>query len=246
MSEREFLKEKDLLLNSIEKNTAKHWENYYSNVPIKCIFEDLVIDINEIKRLTEENQELKQKYLNAVADYETTMFEKEQLNSLVNSCQEEIRRLKKQLEEYKLITIDYQELEARNQELKKKYENAVADYENTMAEKEQLNSLVNSCQEEIRRLKKQLEEAQENIILLKASKPMLEYKKALEENQQKEFIEYMNKTIEELECDDVDDEEMKGYLIQRIDTFKEILSKYKEIIGSDINVGSIGDKDEIK
>lgn len=50
-------------------------------------------------------------------------------------------------------------------------------------------------------------------------------------NQQKEFIEYMNKTIEELECDDVGDEEMKGYLIQRIDTFKEILSKYKGIIG---------------
>ena len=51
----------------------------------------------------------------------------------------------------------------------------------------------------------------------------------------------MNKTIEELECDDVDDEEMKNYLIQRIDTFKEILQKYKEIIGSDINVGSKGD-----
>ena len=51
------------------------------------------------------------------------------------------------------------------------------------------------------------------------------------ETQQKEFIEYMTKTIEELECDDVDDEEMKGYLIQRIDTFKEILSNYKEIIG---------------
>ena len=41
----------------------------------------------------------------------------------------------------------------------------------------------------------------------------------------------MNKTIEELECDDVCDEEIKGYLIQRIDTFKEILSKYKSIIG---------------
>ena len=49
-------------------------------------------------------------------------------------------------------------------------------------------------------------------------------------NQQKEFIEYMNKTIEELECDDVDDEEMKGYLIQRTDTFKEILSKLDEFI----------------
>ena len=44
-------------------------------------------------------------------------------------------------------------------------------------------------------------------------------------------IEYMTKTIVELECDDVDDEEMKGYLIQRIDTFKEILLKFKEIIG---------------
>lgn len=42
-----------------------------------------------------ENQELKQKYLNAVADYENVMFEKEQLNSLVNSCQKEIRQLKK-------------------------------------------------------------------------------------------------------------------------------------------------------
>lgn len=41
----------------------------------------------------------------------------------------------------------------------------------------------------------------------------------------------MNKTIEELQCDDVDDEEMKGYLIQRIYTFKEILQKYKSIIG---------------
>ena len=60
---------------------------------------------------------------------------------------------------------------------------------------------------------------------------MLEYKKALERNQQKEFIEYMNKTIEELECDNIDDEEMKGYIIQRISTFKDILQKYKEITG---------------
>ena len=61
-----------------------------------------------------------------------------------------------------------------------------------------------------------------------------ELKKQLEENKDKinwyENFE-INKTIEELQCDDVDDEEMKGYLIQRIDTFKEILSKYKEIIG---------------
>ena len=56
----------------------------------------------KFNELLKENQELKQKYLNAVSDYETTMFEKEQLNSLVNSCQEEIRRLKKQLEDMTL------------------------------------------------------------------------------------------------------------------------------------------------
>lgn len=58
-------------------------------------------DINAMQALLKENQELKKKYENAVADYKTTMFEKEQLNSLVNSCQEEIRELKKQVEEYK-------------------------------------------------------------------------------------------------------------------------------------------------
>lgn len=109
-------------------------------------------------------------------------------------------------------------------------------------EKEQLNSLVNSCQEEIRRLKKQLEEKNKSQIFIDTQDIEERYAEGLyqdyleEENkkykkQQKEFIEYMNKTIEELQCDDVDDEEMKGYLIQRIDTFKEIFSKYKKIIG---------------
>ena len=55
-----FLEEKEKLLNSIENNTPKHWKEYYKNVPLDCIFEDLVIDINEIKRLTEENKKLKE------------------------------------------------------------------------------------------------------------------------------------------------------------------------------------------
>lgn len=89
-------------------------------------------------------------------------------------------------------------------------------------------------------LKKQLEEYQQELELVRCdlhnrTSERNGYYRNIEilENQQKEFIEYMNKTIEELECDDVDDEEMKGYLIQRIDTFKEILQKYKEIIGDD-------------
>lgn len=62
---------------------------------------------------------------------------------------------------------------------------------------------------------------------------MIQYWELLK--QQKEFIKYINDIIEDLETEDVDDEEMKGYLIQRIDTFKEILQKYKRIIGSDSN-----------
>ena len=70
-----------------------------------------------------------------------------------------------------LIMSYNQELLKENQELKQKYENAVADYETTMFEKEQLNSLVNSCQEEIRELKKQLKEWENH---LKCSKEMLD------------------------------------------------------------------------
>nr|DAE35556.1 MAG TPA: hypothetical protein [Caudoviricetes sp.] len=64
-------------------------------------------------------------------------------------------------------------------------------------------------------------------------KKQKENKQLQQENQQKEFIKYMNGTIEDIETENVDDEEMKGYLIQRIYTFKEILQKYKEIIGDD-------------
>lgn len=51
--------------------------------------------------------------------------------------------------------------------------------------------------------------------------------------QQKEFIKYLTSTIEELECDDFDDERMKELLLQNIITYKEILSKYKEIVGDE-------------
>ena len=109
--------------------------------------------------------------------------------------------------------------------------------------KELFNEMSN-WREEAKELKKQLEENKDKInwyenFEINKTIDKLRLKHNI---QQKEFIEYMNKTIEELECDDVDDEEMKGYLIQRIDTFKEILSKFKKIIGSDINVGSIGGK----
>lgn len=81
--------------------------------------------------------------------------------------------------------------------------------------------------EENKELKKQLEDANEKIILLQASEPMLNYKKALEETQQKEFIKYLEDEIHS--CEAVSDllfnsnKEMKAY--------KQSLQKYRSIIG---------------
>lgn len=47
--------------------------------------------------------------------------------------------------------------------------------------------------------------------------------------QQKEFIKYMMNTIKELSNNETDDEDLKGYIYQRENTFKEILSKYNQI-----------------
>ena len=98
----------------------------------------------------------------------------------------------------------------------------------TAAAKEYLQRIRENNQEkeakENQKLKKQLEEANEKILLLQASEPMLEYKKALEENQQKDFIEYLTSYIELLSDDpDYVEERQK-------DILEEILSKYKEII----------------
>lgn len=75
------------------------------------------------------------------------------------------------------------------------------------------------------------------------------------ETQQKEFISYLENEIYSIEpkgtginynCEYDSEEDYINAMEEqsKLNTFKEILSKYREIIGSDINVGSIGDKDE--
>lgn len=151
-------------------------------------------------------------------------------------------------------------LQQENQELKKQLEdlqethyliqggrsNGKTYLMKLQADKEQLNSLVNSCQEEIRRLKKQLEVGEEQYNDLVEEKEKLQkqltthqilqrdcYVNNLKniskieemENQQKEFIEFITSYIELLSN--------KPDLIEEseIDLLKEILSKYKETIG---------------
>ena len=133
--------------------------------------------------------------------------------------QQENKQLKIQISAREEV---YNRLESNWNKLNKKYENAITDYETTMFEKEQLKKQLENCYCNRTDCSGRIKDSKQYDSLVQRV-----------ENQQKEFIEYMNKTIEELECDDVGDEEMKGYLIQRINTFKEILQKYKSIIGDD-------------
>ena len=68
-------------------------------------------------------------------------------------------------------------------------------------------------------LNKQLEDANEKIFLLKHDKPMLNYKKALEETQQKEFIKYLENML--------DNDEYNMVSVVRV---KDVLQKYKSIM----------------
>ena len=99
--------------------------------------------------------------------------------------------------------------ERENKELKQKYLNAVADYETTMFEKEQL--------------KKQVEEYKDKINWYEN----FEVNKTIDKlrikhnNQQKEFIKYLENML---------DDENDIFSVVRV---KDVLQKYKEIIGDD-------------
>lgn len=100
-------------------------------------------------------------------------------------------------------------LEQDNAELKKKYENAVVDYETTMVEKKEL--------------KKQLEEINKMIEkcgFVNIEQVMLNYCGLL--TQQKEFIKYLEDEIKIYS---------NTYMGEMLKELKEILQKYRSIIG---------------
>ena len=148
----------------------------------------------------------------------------DELFNEMSNWREEAKELKKQLEvgeeQYNDLVEEKEKLDAENQVLKD-YKNVALTYMKNYLKME-LNYRNKDVAEHFKMVIDMLNRGNKHDNLVDITDC---------DTQQKEFIEYMNKTIEELESDNVDDEEMKGYLIQRIDTFKEILSKYKEIIG---------------
>ncbi len=178
------------------------------------------LGINEWLELIKEDKNLNGAYIS--------------ISQYIYLIEKENQELELELSGYRQAILNNKEmlgLKEKNQELKQKYENAVADYETTMFEKEQLNSLVNSCQEEIRQLKKQLKNYE------KLGFKHLQDKNNNLETQQKEFIKWLEDEIKRINPDNLnigelnlrlDDVKFTQYLI-----YKEILQKYKEIIGDD-------------
>lgn len=197
---------KERLKQYIEKDEI--YQNYKQNKLMNSNdFDKFCIQhCKDIEELLEENEELKQKYLNAVADYEKTEFEKERLNSLVNSCQEEIRQLKKQVEN------KYEKVGTLTNEIL--YE------ENT--------KLYN----ENRKLKKQLKP---NYYVKGLEGTCKEYQQEMNNiaNQQKEFINYLEDEIKTLEKDILETVEDMDIYMKQVKSLiiEEILQKYKSIIG---------------
>ena len=132
----------------------------------------------------------------------TTLVQDKLVKNELNQIELQYNTLKQQ---------KFNELLKENQELKQKYLNAVSDYETTMSE--------------LQELKKQLEEKENIACNWKDS--CLENAGKIEklENQQKEFIKYLNSYIDLLnDKPDMLEETQK-------DILEEILQKYKNIIG---------------
>ena len=140
----------------------------------------------------------------------TTLVQEELVKNELNQIELQYNALKQQ---------KFNELLKENQELKQKYLNAVSDYETTMFEKEQLNSLVNSCQEEIRRLKKQLEDMTLCRDIASGHRKEVQDRETILLNQQKEFISYLENML---------DDENDIFSVVRV---QDVLQKCKSIIG---------------
>ena len=171
-------------------------------------------------RLEKENQKLNQKYLNAVADYETTMSENQKLKKQNETIQEKFKEWKKDIEKERKFYLCERDCSFRLKESKK-----------YLSYTQQIEKL----QQENQELKKELEEKNKPQIFIDTQdieeryaeglyQDYLEEENKKYKNQQKEFIDYINSYIKLL-SDDPD------YIEERQkDILEEILSKYYEII----------------
>ena len=222
------------LLNLKEeiKEILEELENMYEISEL----EEQVNNINKIRdyiiNLQQENKILKEQLLATQTNEETFRLEMEDITRILgldeDTIFDDVKTYARSLKENKILRENAEhndkvvdKVNWENMLLKKKYE----------------------------QLKKQVDEYK------KLGFKYLQDKNNNLETQQKEFISYLENEIYSIEpkgtdinynCEYDSEEDYINAMEEqsKLNTFKEILSKYREIIGSDINVGSIGDKDE--
>lgn len=136
----------------------------------------------------------------------TTLVQDELVKNELNQIELQYNALKQQ---------KFNELLKENQELKQKYLNAAADYETTMAEKNKLKKQVKDKTEDYKRMKDNFDSKVDIITKI--------------DTQQKEFIKWLEDEIEKATTNPYT--KLSEYGMNRIHIYKEILQKYKEIIG---------------
>ena len=230
------------LLNLKEeiKEILEELENMYEISEL----EEQVNNINKIRdyiiNLQQENKQLKEQLLATQTNEETFRLEMEDITRILgldeDTIFDDVKTYARSLKENKILR--------ENAEHNDKVVDKV-NWENMLLKKEN------------QELKKQLEENKDKINWYEN----FEINKTIDKlrikhnNQQKEFIEYLENEIYSIEpkgtginynCEYDSEEDYINAMEEqsKLNTFKEILSKYREIIGSDINVSSIGDKDE--
>ena len=222
------------LLNLKEeiKEILEELENMYEISEL----EEQVNNINKIRdyiiNLQQENKQLKEQLLATQTNEETFRLEMEDITRILGLDEDiifdDVKTYARSLKENKILRENAEhndkvvdKVNWENMLLKKKYE----------------------------QLKKQVDEYK------KLGFKYLQDKNNNLETQQKEFISYLENEIYSIEpkgtginynCEYDSEEDYINAMEEqsKLNTFKEILSKYKKIIGSDINVGSKGGKDE--
>ena len=175
---------------------------------------------SKVYQLQQENQKLKKQleYLRSGEYYNQLRFERDMLQQVVDT-----NGVPSEVYDYIDCTHRNTELLEENQELKKQLEVGEQQYNDLVEEKDILQEQLSIKTLHLEEYKNQVDKGLYSTCLPYRTG----YDKAVEEmeNQQKEFINYLTSYIELLSN--------KPDLIEEseIDLLKEILSKYKEIIG---------------
>lgn len=206
----------DIEISIYIKANAIFKTNEYSETEDVCIYKETINIFNLLK----ENQELKQKYLNAVADYETTRAEKEQLKEKFKATNKGLQKVVLKRKKWKYR---YQLARCEIKELKEKLDK----YENP----EDMTLMMMWCTEKVKdenqALNKQLEDKEDYINKLQATKDKLDKWDYGNTMQQKEFIKYLE--------DEIQNKREKSTtltaFIRNVVPLQQCLQKYKSIIG---------------